>query len=291
MHGGLGDDDGPERTEQRQQPQQRAAVHQDENDHHDQHRGQQQQVQRAAADAAVGRSARRTRSRPPAGRRGPARRPLARMSCTAVESVLNSLLPPLGDVTLAVNSSAFPSADRCGRPGAPSPRTWVARRATAARAEATAARSAASGPRRGRTRRSPGRRRAGPAPAAARRPWWTAPTTAGWPPRCRWPGWTGCAQPGTGPQRRPARRSPPASAAAAGSSQTGQHWPVRFAGAQQRVARTSERSFRVGSWLPGSSRPAPATSERRADLRRPRYEPGMSVRPRSHTAARVMCPE
>ena len=63
-----------------------------------------------------------------------------RMSCTAVESVLNSLLPPLGDVTLAVNSSAFPSADRCGRPGAPSPRTWVARRPTAARAEATAAR-------------------------------------------------------------------------------------------------------------------------------------------------------
>ena len=65
-----------------------------------------------------------------------------RMSCTALESVSNSLSPTAEAVTSAVNSSAFPSADRSAWPGAPSPCTWVARRATAARAEAAAARSA-----------------------------------------------------------------------------------------------------------------------------------------------------
>lgn len=66
------------------------------------------------------------------------------MACTALVSIVVTSLA--GAVTSVVNATAWPSADRRGRPGAASPRTWPASLATAARAEAAVARLAGVSP-------------------------------------------------------------------------------------------------------------------------------------------------
>ena len=99
VRGGLGDDDGPERAEQRQQPQEGAAVDNDEDDHDDHEGGEQQGVLGTAADAAVGVHRGRSGHRDlQASARSAGPLTAWRMACTAAVSVLVSLGGRGGDL-------------------------------------------------------------------------------------------------------------------------------------------------------------------------------------------------